>query len=102
MVKTSDQIKTYILDQKEKTHITLRNWVTFKNVPYADYFNAEEALAVVSIPKQPIDPSQPFKHDVPSYRSVYRNSSTMIFHKKVPLFQSKIEKGAVEKGIEGF
>jgi hypothetical protein len=71
-------------------------------VPYADHFNAEEGLAVVSLPKQPVDPSKPYKQDVVSYRSVYRNTSMMIFNKKVPLFQSKIEKGSVEKGIEGF
>ena len=80
----------------------MRNWVVFKNVPYADHFNAEENYTVVSLPKQPINPALPYKRDVPSFKCVYRNSSQMIFHKKVPLFQGKIEKGAVEKAVESF
>ena len=33
---------------------------------------------------------------------MFRISSTMIFRKSVSIFKSKIEKGAIEKGIESF
>jgi len=71
-------------------------------VPYCDHFNPEENYTVVSIPMQPINLSLPYKKDMPSHRCAFRISIFMIFHKKVPLFQGKIEKGAVEKGIEAY
>jgi len=102
MVKVLEQVKTYILDKRDRHSISIRNWLSFRNIPYADHFSGEEGVFLVSLPKQPINPSLPYKRDVVSHKSAYRNTSQMIFHKKVPLFQSKIEKGAAEKGVQGF
>jgi hypothetical protein len=102
MVKVSDQTKTYLVDIKEKHLMIMRNWVVFRGVPYCDYFNPEENYTVVSLPMQPINPALPYKKDMASHKCAFRISVYMIFHKKVPLFQGKIEKGAVEKGVEAF
>ena len=69
-------------------------WTQLKSVPYSDSFNAEEQYAVVSLPK--------VGSDLPSNKCAFRISLRMVFHKKIPLFQGKIEKGSLDKGVESF
>lgn len=101
-VKVSPTEKNFLLVHKEKFKVVFRMWTQFKGIPYADSFNPEEQLTVVSLPKQPINPSLPYTKDVPSHRCAFRLSLQMIFHKKIPIFQGKIEKGSIEKGLESF
>ena len=58
-IKSTDQIKTYLVDLQERYSLSMRVWTQCRNVPYADHFNPEESIAIVSLPKQPVDPSQP-------------------------------------------
>ena len=102
MVKLSDQTNTYLLETKEKHLLIMRNWIQLSKVPYCDQMNPEESYFVVSVPKQPLNPNAPYKKDVPSNRCIMRIANHIIFHKKIPLFQGRIERGAVEKGIEAF
>jgi len=39
---------------------------------------------------------------MPAHKCAFRISVWMIFHKKVPLFQGKLERGTIEKGVEAF
>lgn len=97
LVKTSDQIYNFLVDHREKHSLQFRSWINCKNVPYADHFAAEECATLVSLPKQPIDPSQPYKADVPSHKCAFRDAGQMVFIKKIPLFQGKVQKMADAK-----
>jgi hypothetical protein len=101
-VKISHTEKTFMLYHKEKHHIQMRMWTQFKSVPYCDHFNPEEQYVLISLPKQPINPGLPYPKDVPSRRCVFRISLMLVFHKKIPMFQSRVEKGSIEKGNESF
>lgn len=101
-VKISPCERTFMLFHNEKHRMEMRCWTQFRNVPYCDNFNPEEHYLVVSLPKQPINPNLPYPKDVPSRRCIFRITFHMIFHKKIPMFQGKIEKGSIEKGNESF
>jgi hypothetical protein len=85
-VKISPSEKTFMLYLQEKHRLEIRCWTQFRNVPYCDHFNPEEQYVLVSLPKQPINPSLPYPKDVPSRRCIFRISLNLIFHKKIPMF----------------
>lgn len=85
-IKSTDQIKSYLVDHRDRYSMSQRVWIQCKNVPYADHFNPEDSIVIVSLPKQPVDPSQPYQSDVPSLKCAYRHAGQIIFIKKVPLF----------------
>jgi len=94
-LKLTPTTKNYLIVEQEPHHMQLRLWTQLKGVPYCDSFNAEEQYAVVSLPRV----GSP---NLPSNKCAFRISLRMVFHKKIPLFQGKIEKGSLDKGVESF
>lgn len=89
-VKITPITKYYMIVEQQKHLIEMRLWSQFKGIPYADSFNPEEQITVISLPKIPIVAGLGSATDVPSNKVALRIALTVIFRKSVSIFKSKI------------